>query len=140
MDSDIQQTAYHSLLRVGVAVLALVLIFDSGLLFKSTAHVSKQTQNYLASAVGVQVGVAPNEVNVLTSRITELEQEVVRKDREIAVNLNTGGVTGGVNTSTIVLSAILFIMLVLIVLNYALDYLRTLAPRPVTVTDKQRTA
>jgi hypothetical protein len=116
---------YHKALRILCAVFTCILLFDSGLLFPGSEAVSIHTQNYLASAVGVQVGVAPNELNVLTARITELEQELVTKDREIAVTLSAGATEGStMPTSTIVLSIILFILLVLIVLNYALDYVR----------------
>ncbi len=117
---------YHKTLRILCAVFTLVLIFDSGLLFPKSKELSLHTQNYLASAIGINASVAPNELNVLTARITELEQELATKDREIAVTLSSGtSATGTVPTSTIVLSIILFILLVLIVLNYALDYLRS---------------
>jgi len=103
--------------------MAVVLIFDSGILLSSTNKLSVSTQQYLANAVGVKVGVAPTELNTLTARITELEGELEKKDREIAVKLNTE--TSPANDeSTFVLSVILFILLVLIVLNYALDYIR----------------
>lgn len=118
---------YHSFLRVAVSVVALLLVFDSGLLVTKTSDLSDSTQDYLASAVGVRAAVAPNELNVLTARITELENELKVKDREIAVNLNKGS-EGGFDGSTFVLSIILFILLILIVMNYILDYLRN---RPV---------
>ena len=117
---------YHKTLRILCAVFTLVLIFDSGLLIPESKELSLHTQNYLASAIGINASVAPNELNVLTARITELEQELATKDREIAVTLSSGTpVADTIPTSTIVLSIILFILLVLIVLNYALDYLRS---------------
>lgn len=120
---------YHKTLRILCAVFTFILLFDSGFLFPGSEAVSIHTQNYLASAVGIQVSVAPNELNVLTARITELEQELETKDREIAVTLSSGSANeSSVPTSTIVLSIILFILLVLIVLNYALDYLRLKQP------------
>ena len=122
-DTLLEKTLYHSLLRISVCVMAVVLIFDSGILLSSTNKLSVSTQQYLANAVGVKVGVAPTELNTLTARITELEGELEKKDREIAVKLNTE--TSPANDeSTFVLSVILFILLVLIVLNYALDYIR----------------
>ncbi len=125
MRKSLEASVYHSILRVSLVVCAIVLLFDSGLISKTTAKLSQGAQQYVATAVGVKVGVAPNEVNVLTARITELESELARRERDIAVNLNaSGGTTSGTNTSTFVLSAILFILLVLIVLNYILDYLR----------------
>ncbi len=123
---------YHKTLRILCAVFAFVLLFDSGLLFPGSETLSLQTQNYLASAVGVKASVAPNELNVLTARITELEQELETKDREIAVTLSSGeSSSSAIPTSTIVLSIILFILLVLIVLNYALDYVRSRNQIPV---------
>jgi hypothetical protein len=116
-------TAYHSALKIALVVFAFVLVFDSGLIVKSTTSMSDATQSHLANVVGVKVGVAPNEVNQLTARITELERDLDIKEREIAVNLNSG-VGTGFDQSTFILSAILFILLVLIVFNYILDYLR----------------
>ena len=116
---------YHSALRVLSAVCALLLVFDSGLLVDGTAKLSLDAQNYLANAVGVKVGVAENEVNTLTARITELETELARKEREIAVNLNSVNGGNSFDTSTFVLSTILFILLLLIVLNYILDFIRS---------------
>jgi hypothetical protein len=129
MNGRIESSLYHSLLRISVCVCALVVLFDSGLLTKNTALLSNTAQNYVASAVGVKVSIAPNDVNILTARITELEREVATKDREIAVNLSTSSGEGGVDRSTFVLSIILFILLVLIVLNYALDYMRSKTER-----------
>lgn len=132
MKGTLETSLYHSLLRISVCVLALVLLFDSGILVENTAKLSQGAQDYMASAVGVKVGVAPNEVNVLTARITELEQEVAARDRQIAVSIDGGGTPSpaSVDTSTFILSVILFILLVLIVLNYALDYIRATTPSP----------
>jgi cell division protein FtsB len=124
MDNYLEKTLYHSFLRVAVVVMALILVFDSGLLNKSTANVSDIVQANMANVVGVKVGVAPNELNQLTSRITELETELQAKERLISVNLERNNPSNEIDKSTLVLSIILFIMLVLIVLNYALDYLR----------------
>lgn len=125
MRKSLESSTYHSLLRIALLVCAFTLVFDSGLLSEATQKLSLNAQQYVAAAVGVRVGVAQNDVNVLTARITELETELARKDREINVNLDTSAAPTGPNTSTFVLSAILFILLVLIVLNYILDYLRS---------------
>lgn len=128
MNFSLEQSVYHKILRVSCVVLAVVLVFDSGMLASTTAKLADETGMYLASAVGVYVGVPENGVNNLTTRIAELEQEVGRKDaqirdRELALGLSGGA--GSSPTSTFVLAGILFIMLVLIVLNYALDYVRS---------------
>lgn len=129
MDNSLENTLYHSFLRVAVCVMAFALVFDSGLLFKSTSIISNTAQQHLASVVGVSVGVAPNEVNQLTARITELETELQAKERLIAVNVRDNS-AGGIDKSTFLLSIILFILLVLIVLNYALDFARTRRIKP----------
>lgn len=123
----LEHTLYHSMLRIAVCVIAFALVFDSGLIVAGTANISNNTQLYLANAVGVNASVAPTEVNQLTARITELEGELQTQEREIAVNLNKNN-AGSFDKSTFVLSVILFILLVLIVLNFTLDYLRMRNP------------
>lgn len=136
MTRQLEKTLYHSVLRVLVCVFALMLVFDSGLLYSATSTLSDSTQNYVAAAIGVKVGVAPNELNVLTAKITELEQELAVKDREIAVNLNQSTPTPGFDQSTFVLSLILFILLALIVMNYVLDFLRSRTSLPTRAPTK----
>lgn len=129
MKKSLAHSAYHSVLRIIVLVFAVVLVFDSGLLLKNTKILSTSTQQYLANAVGVYVGVAPTEVNQLTARITELEGELDAKERLIAVNLSNRS-DGSMDRSTLILSVIVFILLVLIILNYILDYLRMRQIKP----------
>lgn len=124
MERKLENSMYHSFLRIAVCVMAFVLVFDSGLWISATAELSDFTQAHLANVVGITVGVAPNDYNQLTTRITELETELAAKERLIAVNLRDGTDTS-IDWSTYILSAILFILLVLIVLNYALDYRRS---------------
>ena len=119
-----KNSLYHSFLKIAVCVFAFVLVFDGGLALPATESMSSLTQQHLASVVGVTLGVAPNEMNQLTTRITELETELEAKERLIAVNLQNTNSDGSLDVSTFVLSIIVFILLVLIVLNYALDYIR----------------
>jgi len=123
----LQISLYHKTLRVAVCVFACVLIFDSGLFSNVTKSLSAGTQMYLANAVGVYVGVAATDVNMLTAEITKLEQErdLAISEREIAVGLS--GPSRQTDTSTFILSIIVFILLVLIITNYALDYSRARA-------------
>lgn len=123
MKKSVTNSLYHSFLRVVVCVFAFLLVFDSGIWSEATKNLSEYTQAHLANVVGVTVGVPPNEYNQLTTRITELENELSAKERLIAVNLRDGEV-GGLDRSTFILSIILFILLTLIVLNYILDYRR----------------
>ncbi|MBY0310046.1 hypothetical protein K2Q16_02805 [Patescibacteria group bacterium] len=137
MNYSLEHSAYHKILRVSCVVMATVLIFESGLFTSATARLADQTGLYLANAVGVYVGVSENGVNTLTTRIAELEQEVGKKDamlRDLDVGLL--GSAGTSPTSTFVLAGILFIMLVLIVLNYALDFVRS---RELYDTTRQKT-
>lgn len=129
MKKSLENTLYHSFLRVAVAVCALALVFDSGLLFSSTANISNLVQQNVATVIGVKASVAPNDMNVLTARITELETDLQAKERLIAVNLQEREVGGSLDTSTFVLSITVFILLVLMILNYTLDYLRARRPQ-----------
>ena len=123
-----QFSNYHRVLRVAAVVFALMLVFDSGIISESTAKLSNGTQNYLANAVGMTASVAPTDLNQFTAQLTERERELssreqALREREIEVGINSGGQTN--DYSTYLLASILFIMLVLILLNYVLDYIRS---------------
>lgn len=118
---------YHRILRISALTLALLLLFDSGVLLPVTAQLSQDTQQYLATVIGVNAGVAPTELNQITAQLTQRQtdldaREAVLQAREISVNLNGEG--GTVDYSSYILSVLLFVILVLIVLNYFLDYRR----------------
>ena len=125
-----QVSIYHRVLRVCAVVLALVLLFVSGLISERTAEMAQHTHWYLANAVGVSVGVEETELNRITAALTQREQDLARREaaiaqREIDVGIVSGdGTVGSVLDSTLILSVLLFIMLVLIILNYVLDFLR----------------
>ena len=135
MATAISESMYHRVLRVAAVVCALVLLFESGLVSESTAYLSINTHRYLANAVGMSVGVEPNELNVITAELTrqktELDaREAALRDREIAIGLN-----GRPNeTTTYVMASILFVLLLLIILNYTLDYLRAKQQRQSAIT------
>ncbi len=120
-------TLYHKILRISAAVLALTLVFQSGLLSQTTALMALSTQAHLANVVGVNVGVAPTELNTLTAGLTAKELALDARDRalterEIAIGLN--GQAGTQDTTTFIMGLTLFMVVLLLVLNYALDYLR----------------
>ncbi len=128
MATPLEHSVYHKVLRVSATVFAAVLLFQSGFFVPVTTQLSDRTGQYLANAVGVYVGVPENDANRLTTRIAELEAQVGAQDMQLRErDLNTGLTTGfgGSSTATYVLSGILFIMLVLIVLNYVLDFYRS---------------
>lgn len=131
MQESNRDNLYHKSLRVSSAVVALVLLFDSGVLHPLTNQLSGNTQQYVASVIGVGAAVEPTELNTLTAELTRQRQDLSEREarvseREIVVGLNNEPIraTQGDDLSTYILSTLLFIILVLIVLNYALDFMR----------------
>jgi hypothetical protein len=125
---DIRNSVYHKVLRVGMLVTALVLVFQSGIISNSTRILSSNTTQYLANSVGAHVAVEPTELNTLTAEITAqklaLEQrESAIREREIEIGLEPG--EAKLARETYILAALLSVLLALIILNYILDYLRT---------------
>ncbi len=119
---------YHKILRVAALVVALVLAFESGIILPETGLVSSNTRQYVASVVGVYAGVEATDLSLLTLEITKRTQELDQREaalseREIAARTFGEG-TFSLSLTDYVLSAILFLLLVLIGLNYALDALR----------------
>lgn len=116
---------YHRILRISAVVIAFVLVFQSGLISETTAQLSKTTELYLANAVGMSARVESTELNEMTAQLTAQktlldQREAALREREINIEFGNGGA----DYSTYVLASILFILLVLILLNYALDYVR----------------
>ena len=123
MNKSLEHSLYHSTLRISVLVFTTVLVFDSGVVFEETRVFSTSTQQYLANVVGVKASVEPTQVNQLTARITELEGDLEEKERLIAVSIKDNS-TDEMDRSTLILSIIVGILLVLIILNYILDFVR----------------
>jgi hypothetical protein len=128
-------TTYHRILRIAALTLAMVLLFDSGLLSPVTSELSHDTQDFLASAIGMQAGVVPTELNQITAELTARDRLLTEREnalnaREIEVNLESAGV--GTERSTYILSVVLFMILVLLILNYVLDYMRSREPIVIT--------
>jgi hypothetical protein len=122
-----QHSSYHRILRISSLVCAVALVFESGVLSESNARVSMGTHAYLASAIGMSVSVQPTELSQYTAELTTIERDLATREaslreREISIGLTSGSQNN--DTATYVLASILFILLVLILLNYALDYLR----------------
>jgi len=126
-----QQTLYHSLLRVSALTMALLLLFVSGIVSPLTKELTQNTEQYLASAISVTAGIEPNEVNVITAALTKKEQELAAREaalveREILVDVGASGATQ--DLTTYIMSILLFLLLVLIIVNYVLDYVRNKTP------------
>ncbi len=124
-----EHSTYHKILRVSIAVMSGVLLFQSGLIHPITTQLSSETARYMANAVGVTVGVDPTELNQITSDLTKREIALAAREkdvqaREISVGLAPGGATVSQATMTFILATVLFFLLVLVVLNYILDFMR----------------
>ena len=120
---------YHRVLRVSAVLLAVLLVFESGLLSPLTRDLAQNSHIYVANVIGVGAGVTPTDLNLVTAELTkqrtELEaREAQLTERELNVNLNQPAVAESSDISTYIVSVLLFIILVLLVLNYALDFSR----------------
>ncbi len=121
------ESMYHRVLRVAAVVTALVLLFESGLVHQSTASLALNTHQYLAQAVGMSAAINPTDLNMLTAELTKQQRDLAAREDAISEREIEIGLAAGENpneTSTYVLAGILFMLLVLIVINYTLDYLR----------------
>jgi hypothetical protein len=137
-DASMQHSMYHRVLRVSAVVCACVLLFESGLIIEGTRQVSLDTHAYLANVVGMSASVEPTELNSLTSELTQQKlaldaREAAIRDREIEVGLAPGEATSN-ERAIYILSGILFVLLVLIILNYVLDYLRLREQKQVLIS------
>ena len=116
------KSVYHIVLRTSALTLALVLLFVSGVISPITKEISSNTGVYLANTIGMNASVLPNEYNTLNSELQK--QAEVLNQREIALSLKEQK-SERFSVSTFTLSIVLFIVLVLLVLNYALDFMRS---------------
>lgn len=119
---------YHRFLRVLLVVFTVALLFDSGIVFPVTKTLSDNTVLYLASTgTGVFANVPESEINALSAKLAEQQSELDRREadlREREIAARSFGAGSGNDYSTYIISAILFIILVLLVLNYAMDFAR----------------
>lgn len=141
----LQYSTYHALLRVSAVVMTCVLVFQSGLIVPATEQLAHNTSQYLANAIGVKASITPTDVNTYSAQLSEFERELDEREaliaaREIEIGIDAGEAPA-TDTTTFLLSIILFILVVLIVLNYALDYLRSRPQTPIQqATDELATA
>lgn len=127
IQQDVRHSKYHKVLRVSVVVCTLMLLFESGLIHQSTRELSVDTHDYLANAVGATASIEPTELNTLTAELTAqklalMQRESAVREREIEIGLTPGESAN--QKTTYFLAGVLFLLLILIVLNYTLDYLR----------------
>lgn len=119
---------YHRFLRVSLLVMTAVLVFDSGAVIPGTKQLSDNTIVYLAS-VGSSVGasVSPNEINSLSAQIAEQQRQLNLREAELnerEIKARAFGSESGTDYSIYIISAILFIIIVLLMINYVLDFRR----------------
>jgi len=113
-------------------------VFQAGIVDDRTAYLFSQTSSQLSATVGMSVSVAPNEFNEITAELTKQQNLLAQREeqiaaREIDLGLNRGEPTAD-QTTTYVLASILFVQLLLIILNYVLDYLRAKEQKYVPAT------
>ena len=124
---------------MSVVVTAFILVFQSGLVDERTTVLFSETTKNLSAMVGASATVAPTEINQITAGLTEQQQllnaraETINA-REIELGLSDGVTKQTTTTTTYLLAAVLLIQLILLVLNYLLDYLRSRETRVVSVS------
>jgi hypothetical protein len=116
------ESLYHIFLRTSALTLSLVLLFVSGVLSPVTQQLSQDTELYLASAIGIKAAVAPTEINTLAAELLARDKQLT--EREIAINLKEAKASSSPDVATFILSIAVFVLLVLMILNYTLDYRR----------------
>ncbi len=110
-------------------VWALLLVFSSGVFIPYSSGVAHDFVGYMTgNVVGVGASVEPNELNVITAALTSRETELDRREaaltqREIGSPVDRS-VPEQQSYIAYINAAILFILLLLIILNYTLDYMR----------------
>ncbi|HMA79117.1 MAG TPA: hypothetical protein VKP88_08470 [Candidatus Paceibacterota bacterium] len=129
MENERAHHMYHSVLRVSALTLTGTLLFVSGVLVPETKVITVETEQYLANAISASAGVAPNEYNVITAALTEQEaaldeREAVLAERELALGLSSTPqrTVWDAEMVTAINSVLLFIVVVLMVINYTLDF------------------
>ncbi len=121
---SLRYSIYHSFLRVGILTFAILLVFDSGLVSEQSKALSISTQEYLANTVSAQAGTLPIETNQPMVGAIESEGELAAKEHMITLNISENtSVT--MDKSTLIISLIVSFLLLLILLNYVLDFIRT---------------
>lgn len=121
-------TYYHSTLRVSALLTSLVLLFVSGTLSPVSSELSLVTEQYVASVFSATAGVETTELNAITAALTEQRslldaRETELVEREMSLGIDGAG-EAALDISSFLLSALLFVLIVLIVLNYILDFMR----------------
>ncbi len=114
-------SAYHAFLRTAAVVFAMLVLFDGGFVVPITKELSDNALSYLAnSATSVTAGVPETELNKVSGELSAWERDLQAREREIAAR----DFGSNPDYSTYILSSILFLLTVLIIVNYVLDWMR----------------
>ncbi len=124
---------YRSVLRVSMLVTTSLLVFDSGILFPLTKQISSDTQRYVAEVVSVGARIDQNEVNTLSEELRKRDEELDQREANLrTIEARTFGDGSTPDYSTYILSFLLFVLTVLVLFNYILDWRRArMAASPV---------
>ena len=116
------------MLKISALVVTLVLLFDGGFVHPFTKQLSDNTVWYLASVgTSLTAEVRPTELNIITAELTKRENALDARELELNVreiSARDFGTAESADYSIYILSVILFILTVLIILNYAMDWSR----------------
>ncbi len=119
---------YHRIIRTSLLVVAFLLLFDGGFVLPITKELSNETYRYLgSSAVGVSVGVPETEINKLAAELQARDQVLDEREAALAareISARDFSSASQTEYSTYILSVILFVLTVLVLLNYVLDWRR----------------
>jgi hypothetical protein len=128
-----RENVYHKFLRTSMLVVAMLVVLDAGLLSPITKQFSNTTMRYVANVgTGMYASVPANEYNELSAQLAEQQRildarEAALREREIRGRDFDSGENS--EYSTYVLSIILFILTVLVIFNYIMDFARSRALR-----------
>jgi len=107
---------------------AFILVFDGGFLSPITEQLSDTTYMYLGAAgASMSASIPENEFNTLTADIAAEQLRLAAREEELnerEIAARTYGGERDTDYSTYVLSLLLFIIVVLLLLNYVMDWQR----------------
>lgn len=126
---ELQHSLYHSCLRIAAATLACTLVFVSGSVSSVTSQLTYDTTQYVAMTINASAGVAPTELNQITAALTEQQTELDERaaaltERELALGLQNPNSRSAwsEDMATLVNTILLLLVLILLSLNYVLDF------------------
>jgi CHASE3 domain sensor protein len=121
-----KKNIYKSIIAILVFtnVIALTMFFNTHLLENQTPTAAFLKQ--LGNVIGVSAGVPSNEINTLASDLRQWENELDAREQDLAAQevLLRERAEGDTNTSVVYITVIGALLLVLVVMNFVLDWRR----------------